>query len=183
MFAKLLAELKRIAILLQSKKLVDKDYKPDEGGDDSKVNDFVVYKYNQPVLYTKILKYSFSDLFKVSAIGPGNHTAGEILTDEFINFINENKEEFLKYNEEYKAGSFFFEKINNNDYKIVETGGEWNYNFECWRTSENENTLSLHIQFKPISGNPADRIYLVADNVYDGDFDVLTKDTVLYDNT
>ena len=32
MFAKLLAELKRIAILLQSKKLVDKDYVPDEGG-------------------------------------------------------------------------------------------------------------------------------------------------------
>ena len=32
MFAKLLAELKRIAILLQSKKLVDKDYVPGEGG-------------------------------------------------------------------------------------------------------------------------------------------------------
>jgi len=35
MFAKLLAELKRIAILLQSKKLVDKDYVPDEGGSES----------------------------------------------------------------------------------------------------------------------------------------------------
>ena len=35
MFAKLLAELKRIAILLQSKKLVDKDYAPGEGGSES----------------------------------------------------------------------------------------------------------------------------------------------------
>lgn len=95
MFAKLLAELKRIAILLQSKKLVDKDYVPDEGGG-SETDDkfYLVQAGNQTPNIPQIatvtgVSFQKSDLTKIdfTTIADGC-LANELFTTKGIDVIN-----------------------------------------------------------------------------------------------
>ena len=174
MFAKLLAELKRIAILLQSKKLVDKDYKPDEGGDDSKVNDFIIFP---SILDTRILKFNYSDLIKLQTVEYKTYTVGELLTDEFINFVNANKEEFLNYKIDNVYGSYFTNKIDDNKYEISNINSTMT-KFEIWHERESdENKLSMKLI---LPGNySGSHIFLELNIDYETDFVELTKDLIL----
>ena len=127
MFAKLLAELKRIAILLQSKKLVDKDYAPDEGGS----NDIVVITY---LVYTDLTQKGITSLnYKIKA---NNYSqintsclASDLFTTEGINAIN-------------AAIASFKDDINNysaqkNDYYIGDTIGGQNVYIDAFERDPN----------------------------------------------
>ena len=150
MFAKLLAELKRIAILLQSKKLVDKDYNPDEGGDDKVSN------------ITTITALDFHDLTKQMITGVNydfkapNYSqinapclASDLFTTEAINAINdaialfkhlENIHHIQKF-DCYIGDSI---QINTNTYQV---GIESAPNFEIGHASNN---IYINIETKGI---------------------------------
>ena len=94
MFAKLLAELKRIAILLQSKKLVDKDYVPDEGGGSETDDKFYLCQVaNQtpiaPLATVTGVSFQKSDLTKIDFTTiTGDCLANELFTTKGIDVIN-----------------------------------------------------------------------------------------------
>ena len=90
MFAKLLAELKRIAILLQSKKLVDKDYVPDEGGEGQTDDKFYLLASRDGMMQI-ITGPSFhkSDLTKIDFTTINNDClANELFTTKGIDVVN-----------------------------------------------------------------------------------------------
>lgn len=134
MFAKLLAELKRIAILLQSKKLVDKDYVPDEGGEsetDDKTNDLVVITY---LVYSDLTQKGITGLnYKIRT---NNYNqifnsclASDLFTTEGINAINAAITSFKN-----DMNTFGVEQ---NDYYIGDTNGNQNVFIEAFEREPN----------------------------------------------
>lgn len=88
MFAKLLAELKRIAILLQSKKLVDKDYNPDDGGSETD-DKFYLIELDDTMGLIFGSSFQKSDLTKSELTSINNDClANELFTTKGIDVIN-----------------------------------------------------------------------------------------------
>lgn len=122
MFAKLLAELKRIAILLQSKKLVDKDYVPDEGGGSESDDKFYLLKASNGAMQL-ITGPSFqkSDLTKIDFTTINDDClANELFTTKGIDVINKIiknlPSDFIAGGHEY---NYYFPTVESIDYNLI----------------------------------------------------------------
>ena len=119
MFAKLLAELKRIAILLQSKKLVDKDYVPDEGGGSETDDKF--YLLNETIIAG--LSFQKSDLTKIDFTTiTGDCLANELFTTKGIDVINKIIKNLPStFIDSKSTGTYFISTINTTitDYNFI----------------------------------------------------------------